>query len=166
MIRHAKISEIPEIITICKACAAYMISNGIYQWNEHYPSAAAFEKDIERDELFVLEVDKKIIGTVVVSTLVDEEYKPVKWLTPNEQNVYIHRLSIDPDQQGSGYAQKLMDFAENRAKEQGFVSVRLDTFSQNKRNQRFYEKRGYQRLEDIYYPKQSEHPFHCYELVF
>lgn len=166
MIRHAKISEIPEIITICKACAAYMISNGIYQWNEHYPSAAAFEKDIERDELFVLEVDNKIIGTVVVSTLVDEEYKPVKWLTPNEQNVYIHRLSIDPDQQGSGYAQKLMDFAENRAKEHGFVSVRLDTFSQNKRNQRFYEKRGYQRLEDIYYPKQSKHPFHCYELVF
>lgn len=166
MIRHAKISEIPEIITICKACAAYMISNGIYQWNEHYPSAAAFEKDIERDELFVLEVDKKIIGTIVVSTLIDEEYKPVKWLTPNGHNVYIHRLSIDPDQQGSGYAQKLMDFAENRAKEHGFVSVRLDTFSQNKRNQRFYEKRGYQRLEDIFYLKQSEHPFHCYELVF
>ena len=34
MIRRAKISEIPDIVTICKACALYMISNGIYQWND------------------------------------------------------------------------------------------------------------------------------------
>ncbi len=165
MIRRAKISEIPDILTICKACAAYMISNGIYQWNEHYPSAAAFTRDIERDELYVLEVDKKVIGTIVISTLMDDEYVPVKWLTPNTNNVYIHRLSIEPNLQGKGYAQRLMDFAENYAKENGFASVRLDTFSQNKRNQRFYEARGYQRLGDIYLPKQSEHPFHCFELV-
>jgi ribosomal protein S18 acetylase RimI-like enzyme len=75
-------------------------------------------------------------------------------------------LAIKPSEQGKGYAQQLMDFAENHAKDQGFESVRLDTFSQNKRNQLFYEKRGYRRLEDIFYPKQSEHPFHCYELVF
>lgn len=165
MIRRAKISEIPDILTICKACAAHMISNGIYQWNEHYPSAAAFEKDIERDELYVFEANEKVIGTIVISTFIDEEYMPVKWLTPNSNSVYIHRLSIDPNQQAKGYAKQLMDFAENHAKENGFASVRLDTFSQNKRNQRFYEKRDYQQLEDIFYPKQSEHPFHCYELI-
>jgi len=165
MIRRAKISEIPDILTICKACAAHMISNGIHQWNEHYPSAAAFEKDIERDELFVLELDKKIIGTIVITTLMDDEYVPIKWLTSNSNSVYIHRLSIEPNLQGKGYAQELMDFAENHAKENAFVSVRLDTFSQNKRNQRFYEIRGYQRLGAIFLPKQSEHPFYCYELV-
>ena len=165
MIRRAKISEIPQIIAICKACAAHMISNGIYQWNDDYPSVLAFKKDIERDELYVLEIDEKIIGTIVISTLIDDEYIPVEWLIQGSNSVYIHRLSIDPELQGHGYAQQLMDFAENHAKENGFVSVRLDTFSQNTRNQQFYEKRGYQRLEDIYYPKQSEHPFHCYELV-
>jgi ribosomal protein S18 acetylase RimI-like enzyme len=142
-----------------------MISNGIYQWNEHYPSATPFEKDIERNELFVLEVNEKIIGTVVISTLMDEEYVPINWLTQNSNNVYIHRLSVDPKFQGKGYARKLMDFAENYAQNKDFISVRLDTFSQNKRNQKFYEARGYQRLGDIFLPKQSEHPFHCYELV-
>jgi ribosomal protein S18 acetylase RimI-like enzyme len=143
-----------------------MILNGIYQWNEHYPSATAFENDIERNELYVLDEDQKVIGSIVISTQIDEEYKPVKWLVSNsKKSVYIHRLSIDPNHQGKGHAQKLMNFAENHAKENGFVSVRLDTFSQNKRNQRFYEKRGYQRLEDIFYPNQSEYPFHCYELV-
>jgi ribosomal protein S18 acetylase RimI-like enzyme len=142
-----------------------MIDNQIYQWNEHYPSATVFENDIERDELYVLEIAKKVVGTIVITTLVDEEYLPIKWLTPNSNNVYIHRLSVHPEHQGKGYAQKLMDFAENNAKEKGYLSIRLDTFSQNKRNQKFYEKRGYQRLGDIFLPKQSEHPFHCYELV-
>lgn len=165
MIRHAKISEIPDILAIFKACAELMISNKIYQWNELYPSATDFEKDIERDELYVLEIDKKIIGTIVISTCIDDEYVPVKWLTSNANNIYIHRLAIDPKLQGKGYAQQLMTFAETHAKENGFASIRLDTFSQNKRNQRFYETRNYQRLGDIYLPNQSEFPFHCYELV-
>ncbi|MEL6304888.1 MAG: GNAT family N-acetyltransferase, partial [Bacteroidota bacterium] len=76
-----------------------------------------------------------------------------------------HRVCVHPDFQGKGLAQEMMGFAETQSKTLGFVSVRLDTFSQNKRNQRFYEQRGYQKLGDIFFPKQSEHPFHCYELV-
>lgn len=165
MIRHAKISEITDILNITKACATKMQENGIFQWNEHYPSQAAFIRDVERNELYVIEENGAIMGTIVISTYMDEEYVPIEWLTPNGNSTYIHRLSVHPDQQGKGLAQQLMDFAENYSKEQGFVSVRLDTFSQNHRNQRFYEQRGYQKLGDIFFPKQSEHPFHCYELV-
>ncbi|MBO0341978.1 GNAT family N-acetyltransferase [Flagellimonas profundi] len=165
MIRRAKISEIPDILTITQACAKKMQENGIFQWNEHYPSEEAFIKDIERDELFVIEENNAVQGTIVISTVMDEEYKPIQWLTPNGNSTYIHRLSVHPDLQGKGLAQQLMDFAENFSKEKGFISVRLDTFSQNKRNQRFYEQRGYQKLGNIFFPKQSEHPFHCYELV-
>lgn len=164
MIRRAKISEITDIITISKACAQYMIDKGIYQWNEHYPSREHYEKDVNRDELFVLELEDKIIGTIVLSTYMDEEYKAVKWLTPNGNSLYVHRLSIHPENQGQGRAQELMDFAEDFAKTNNFESIRLDTFSQNKRNQRFYEARGYKKLGDIHFPKQSKHPFHCYEL--
>lgn len=165
MIRHAKISEINDILDLTKACAAYMIEKDIYQWNEHYPSKEAFEKDMKRNELYVLVIDGKIQGIIVISTLMDEEYVPIEWLTPNTNNIYIHRLAIHPKYQGKGYAQKLMDYAEAYAKENKLTSVRLDTFSQNKRNQKFYERRGYQRLGDIFFPKQSKHPFHCYELV-
>ncbi len=165
MIRHAKISEIRHILSVTRDCAEFMIKNGIYQWNQFYPSRTIFEKDIARSELFVLEKDNRIIGTLVISSLMDKEYLPVQWLTPNTKNIYVHRLSVLPKHQGQGYARKLMDFAENFAKEHGYISIRLDTFGQNKRNQKFYESRGYQKLGDIYFPKQSEHPFHCYELV-
>lgn len=165
MIRPAKISDIPLLMEITKACAKDMIAKGIYQWNEHYPTVQAFEKDITRNELFILQPEDKIIGCIVISTLMDDEYKDIAWLTPNNQNIYIHRLAVHPEQQGKGYAQQLLTYAEDYAKEKQYASVRLDTFSQNKRNQKFYEQRGYQKLGDIFFPKQSEHPFHCYELV-
>jgi ribosomal protein S18 acetylase RimI-like enzyme len=166
MIRLAKVADIDILMTITKACAKYMISKEIYQWNEHYPSKSAFVNDVERNELYVLETNDKVIGCIVISTYMDEEYIPINWLTTNTKNVYIHRVAIHPDHQGKGFAQQLMDFAENYAIENNYTSIRLDTFSQNKRNQKFYELRGYKRLGDIYFPKQSEHPFHCYELVF
>lgn len=165
MIAPAKISQIPEILTMTNACRIAMEAKGIYQWTTAYPSQKAFEKDIDRNELYVLLEDNAIIGCVVVSLLMDDEYKNVAWLTENGNNYYIHRLAVHPKYQGKGYAQRLMDFGENFARENNAVSVRLDTFSHNKRNQKFYEQRGYVKLEDIFFPKQSEHPFHCYELV-
>ncbi|NNM17563.1 MAG: GNAT family N-acetyltransferase [Croceitalea sp.] len=165
MIRTAKISEIVDILAITKACASHMIERGIFQWNQHYPSEQAFLKDVQRNELFVKIEEDTLIGAIVISTHMDEEYGPIDWLTPNDNNIYIHRLCVHPVHQGNGHAQALMDFAEKYAREQLFTSVRLDTFSQNKRNQKFYEARGYKRLGDIFFPKQSEHPFHCYELV-
>ena len=151
MIRKAKISEISDILTITKACATHMQEKGIFQWNEHYPSRQAFKHDLDRGELYVLVSNDTIIGTLVISTLMDEEYIPIKWLTKNENNIYIHRLAVNPDFQGQGNAQQLMNFAEHYAKQNGFISIRLDTFSQNKRNQKFYEIRGYQKLGDIFF---------------
>ena len=165
MIRLARSSDIPSILTITKACAKHMVSNGIFQWNEHYPTRKAFEKDIKRNELFILIHNDVPIGCIVISTYMDEEYIPIRWLASSGNNIYIHRLAVHPDFQKRGFAKQLMDFAEQFGKSKGFTSIRLDTFSQNTRNQKFYEQRGYKRLGDIYFPKQSEHPFHCYELI-
>ncbi|TDT46168.1 ribosomal protein S18 acetylase RimI-like enzyme [Maribacter spongiicola] len=165
MIVPAKISQIPKILIMTDACRIAMEANGIYQWTTDYPSKQAFEKDIERNELYVLQHDNEIVGCIVVSLFMDEEYTSVNWLTENINNYYIHRLAVHPNFQSKGFAQRLMAFGENFARENNAVSVRLDTFSQNKRNQKFYEQRGYTKLGDIFFPNQSEHPFHCYELV-
>ncbi|WP_445732400.1 GNAT family N-acetyltransferase [Mariniflexile sp.] len=165
MICKGKYSDIDKILEITKSCALYLIDNQIRQWNEHYPNKEAFSDDVKRNELYILKIDSILVGCISISTFMDDFYKPLKWLTPNENNLYIHRLAIHPKHQGKGYAQQLMAFAENYAQENHFSSIRLDTFSQNLRNLNFYERRGYQRLEGIYFPKQSVHPFYCYELL-
>jgi ribosomal protein S18 acetylase RimI-like enzyme len=165
MIRKATLTDIDAILGLTKACAKHMISLGIFQWNEQYPNRKAFENDVKRDELFVSEITNTIVGCIVISKLMDEEYIPINWMTPNRNNVYIHRLAVHPEHQGKGFAQRLMDFAETTSRKNNMQSVRLDTFSQNIRNQEFYELRGYVRLGNIYFPKQSDHPFYCYEYI-
>ena len=165
MIRKAKLVEIPQILELTKACGQHLIDQGIYQWNEHYPSEDAFKTDIAREELYVLFEAGALIGTIALSTFMDPEYESVGWLTPNENNLYVHRLAITPACQGKGFAQELMSFAESFARKAHFTSIRLDTFSQNKRNQTFYEQRGYTRLEEVFFPMQSDLPFYCYELI-
>ena len=165
MIRIATPSDIGALLNITKACARHMISNNIFQWNDHYPNKNAYENNVRRNELYVLEDASQLIGCIVISTHMDEEYIPVKWLTENKNNIYIHRVAVHPKYQGKGYAQQLMNYAEDYGRQNRCMSIRLDTFSQNGRNQRFYEKRGYKRLGSIYFPKQSEHPFYCYEHI-
>ncbi len=167
MIRNAKPCDIEKLIEVTKACAAHMIAQNIYQWNEHYPKITAFENDLTRGELYVLvdPTSEIVIGCITISTLKDVEYNTIDWLTKNGLHYYIHRLAIHPDFQRQGNAKKLMDFAEDFVKQQKGISVRLDTFSLNTRNQKFYENRGYQKLGNIYFPKQSDAPFYCYELL-
>lgn len=164
-IRIATLQDIDSLLGITKACAHYMTQKGIFQWNENYPNRNAFVTDVHRNELYVLLDASQIVGCVVISTFMDEEYKTVQWDTPDDTNVYIHRLAVHPEVQGKGCAQQLMQFAENYAIENNYRSIRLDTFSKNTRNQKFYELRNYKKLGSIYFPKQSVYPFYCYERI-
>lgn len=163
MIRLGLPQDLDEIKQLTEACAIALEKLGIQQWNEHYPSRQRLEKDLFKKELYVLEMEDKIAGIIVLTPEMDDEYIPIRWLTPDGNSLYVHRIATLPSTWGQGGGRLLMDFAEETAHQKGYLSVRLDTFSQNKRNQRFYESRNYQRLGDIYFPKQSSSPFHCYE---
>ena len=165
IIRQAISSDLDIIKGIAEACAIDMASYSIFQWNEKYPSREVFKKDIESGSLYVIEIKTNVIGCIVLSDFKDDVYKDVKWLTKDSNNLYIHRLAVDPPLQKNGNGRKLMDFAESFAVENNFVSIRLDTFSLNHRNNKFYKSRGYTRLEDVFFPMQSEFPFHCYEKI-
>jgi ribosomal protein S18 acetylase RimI-like enzyme len=165
MIQKATFTDLDQIHSLTKKCAQRLIEKGIFQWNDAYPSKEVLKNDIQLQQIWNLEEKNQIIGIIVLTEIEDIEYKKVKWLTKSCKNLYIHRLAIHPNFQGKGFAHQLMDFAENYAKINKYASVRLDTFSQNSRNITFYEARNYNRLEAIYFPKQSEFPFYCYELV-
>ena len=165
MIRPANTCDIKAVLDITKSCALHMTKNGIFQWNKHYPDKASFINDIRNDELFVYCKNEKVIACISICNEMDSAYELVDWKTINKNNLYIHRLAVHPGFQKKGVGKTLMDFAEKYAREKKIISIRLDTFSVNKRNLKFYESRGYGRLEEIYFPKQSEFPFYCYELI-
>jgi len=165
MIRKAKSNDLKRIIEITKACAAFMISNNIFQWNEHYPNIETFKNDLIEKSLYVIEKNDDIIGCIVMSQNMDEFYSNVKWITTNDKNLYLHRLAIHPKFQKMGYAKQLMNFSFDFAKKNKFISIRLDTFSENSINNIFYTKLGFKKLGEIYFRKQSNKPFYCFEKI-
>lgn len=163
MIREATFNDLPYILNIIKKCTNHMIKNKIFQWNENYPSKKIFIDDIKNNNLYLIENNTTIIGCVMKSVIESDAYKNVNWKTENKKNLYVHRLAVDPKYQGRGFGIKLMDFVEENAIKKNYLSIRLDTFSKNKRNVKFYKKRGYIKIEDIYFPNQSVYPFYCFE---
>ena len=162
-IELATLNELDRVKEIAEACAKNMIENNIFQWNDKYPSREIFKEDIKNKSLYVSKINQEVVGCIMFSFRKDDVYKTVNWITEDEYNLYIHRLAVDPIFQKRGIARKMMDFAEDFAKSNNYRSIRLDTFSQNPRNNKFYKARGYNKLDDVYFPKQSEFPFHCYE---
>ena len=164
-IELAEINDINDIMKMIHDCANDLIGKNIFQWNEKYPSRDIFLSDIEKKNLFILKNNSGIIGCIALSHEKDIEYTDVKWITKDDKNLYLHRLAVDPKFQKKGIGKLLMDFAEDYARNNKFISVRLDTFSKNERNNRFYKSRKYTKLDDVYFPNQSEFPFHCYEKI-
>jgi ribosomal protein S18 acetylase RimI-like enzyme len=112
-----------------------------------------------------MEIKDVVIGCICISSEMDEVYKNVKWLTKNKKNIYLHRLAVHPTFQGKGYAISLMNYAEQLALKKEYESIRLDTFSGNQKNNKFYKLQGYTKLEKIFFRKQSDLPFYCYEKI-
>ncbi|PRX51538.1 GNAT family N-acetyltransferase [Salegentibacter salegens] len=163
MIKKASLKDLPKIKNLTEACAEVLQHQNIFQWNEHYPSRDKLQNDVQNKELYVFEEENMIIAIIVLTSKMDEVYRSINWLSKTGNNLYVHRLATHPNYWGKGYARKMMDFAEEFATSQNFSSIRLDTFSKNKRNQKFYEARDYTKLGDVYFPHKNEHPFHCYE---
>ena len=103
---------------------------------------------------------------MVLNEKQDQEYKEIGWSTADEdKNIVVHRLAVHPLEQGKGIGRMLADFAEQWAKENHYDAIRLDTYSQNPRNQKFYMKRGYKDLGSVFLQYKKEHPYYCYELL-
>lgn len=157
--------EVDEIVALTKRCGRHLRENGIDQWDENYPDYESIERDLRTGTLFAFREDGVIRGIVVLNETQDEEYAEIDWLTADSsRNLVVHRLAVDPNSQGKGIARKLMDFAENFARENTYDSIRLDTFSQNPRNQRFYSNRGYTNLGPVFLKYKKDYPYICYEL--
>ena len=136
--------------------------NGIYQWTNTYPTISIIESDLQKEVLYILKNDNEIIGAIALSEEQEDEYKLINWKFDDGKILVVHRLVVNPKHQKQGYAQQLMDFAENYAVTNNYASIRLDAYSQNKRVINFYKKRNYKISGNVNFPER-DYPFYCME---
>jgi len=152
-VRKAIESDLSAVVAILKKAIRNMIDNGIYQWDEIYPTEKDIESDIEDDSLYLCIDDDKIVAFFALNRYQDPEYSEGHWQYEEVPYSVVHRLCVDPDFQGKGIGAQAMFVIENIIKNDGKEAVRLDAFSKNPAALRLYEKLGYSKVGEIRFRK-------------
>lgn len=141
--RKAYENEIDFITDFVDEAKVVMDAQGIFQWDEIYPTKEDFTCDWKNDSLYVGTNEGKIAVVFVLNRLYDDEYKTGNWEFPEKEYMVLHRLCVNPKFQNKGVGKAAMLYIEKLLKEQGIKAIRLDVFSQNPFSQKLYEKFGF-----------------------
>ena len=165
-ITNLSIDQLNRIVNLYSIVKCWLVENNITQWPKDYPDMEVLKNDLIKGDYYGLIIKDKLAGVIVINTKIDRRYFDIlNWKTNiNNESLTVHRLAVCPNFQGKGIASLLMDFAETQGKENGFKSLVLDTFSENKKNIRFYEKRGYKKVGQIEF-NHTKIPFTCFEKI-
>ena len=93
------------------------------------PLDASYADAIDRDEVWVAEIDGSVVGLLV--------------LVQQPDHLLLENVAVRPDHHGHGVGGRLLDLAEERASAHALTAVRLYTHALMTENQRIYERRGY-----------------------
>ncbi|WP_236668872.1 GNAT family N-acetyltransferase [Hymenobacter rubidus] len=160
--RRATLADVPAILALVRRVVPLMQASGNFQWSADYPNEAVFAKDIEREQLWVAELDGAVAGVAALTQDQDEEYAQADW-DVTEPALVTHRLAVDPAAQGRGVALALMQEAEKQAVVQNLQVLRVDTNSENAATQRLFPKLGYRFAGEITLAFRPGLRFFCYE---
>ena len=141
LIARVEITQLLDVMALIKRAVAHMEKQQIFQWDDIYPDEATLKVDIETKTLYGILVSQHLAGIVALNTEEPPEYRDILWQYNNA--LVVHRLCVHPDYQNIGIAIKLMQFAEQSARENQYTSIRLDTMVENPIAGNLYRKLNY-----------------------
>ena len=110
-----------------------------------YPTLQTALSAIERDDLFVMEMDGQIVGAAVINQQQVDVYADGQWQDdpPAAEVMVLHTLVISPSSARMGYGKQFVHFYEQYALANGCHFLRMDTNARNLRARAMYQKLGY-----------------------
>jgi GNAT superfamily N-acetyltransferase len=114
---------------------------------------ATTKKRCEAGETYIAEMaaggKKKLVGVILFHEVEDAKGPP--WFS-NKHVDSFSQFGVDPDLQGKGIGQKLLDMVERRAVECGATELGLSMAEPDAKLRAFYERRGYRFVEFWQWP--------------
>ena len=110
-----------------------------------YPVRATAEAALQRDDLFVLEQDGRILGAGIINQIQVEDYYAAPWAhdVDNSRVCVLHTLVISPRASGKGLGTAFVRFYESYARAKKCPELRIDTNARNRAARAMYQKYGY-----------------------
>lgn len=149
----AEEKELQEIINTFSDAIEEMNKHNILQWDEVYPDKHTIKNDIRNKQLYVGKIHSEIASVYVVNDECDEEYINGNWKYPNSTYAVIHRMCVNPKFQKQGIGAVTLNHIEEKLKNQGVETIRLDAFSLNPFALKMYYKNGYVKVGEANWRK-------------
>lgn len=86
-----------------------MERNNIFQWDDLYPAKEDFQKDIEKNQLYVGLANNHIVVVYALNQECEKEYENGNWKYKEESFYVVHRLCVNPNFQNNPFATRLYD---------------------------------------------------------
>lgn len=166
--RLGKEKEFEEISLLYEKCKQDLLKKNIFQWGQwynNYPNKEFIKIALNNNELFVLTLSDRIIGSVILNQDQSIEWNDIIWTSDSDKSLVIHAMIIDPKMQGRGFGSKLLEYCEKHAIVQGFKYTRLDAFKKNITSNQLYNNKNYKNLGSVIFDKKPENnkEYYCYE---
>lgn len=146
-IELARATDVNEIEALYGAVVDDLLANVNYPgWKKGiYPTRDEAIFGIEKKELYVMRQNDQIVGSIVINHIQEENYQLAAWkIDAQDHEVYvIHTLAVHPQFKGLKIAQKLLEYADELAKNNGVKTIRLDVRKGNVPAIKLYERCGY-----------------------
>ena len=113
-----------------------------------YPSRATALSALERDDLFVMEENGRIIGSGIINQHQLSIYAGAPWqhTVPDDQVCVMHTMMVSPAESGKGHARAFLSFYEQYALAHGCPELRIDTSEINTPARAMYRKHGFREI--------------------
>jgi GNAT superfamily N-acetyltransferase len=159
---HAKDTDFIEILYLLRICILDMNQNGLKHWNSVYPGPDIIQDDLTKSSIYLVKDKGVCKGMVTLDTQEPEEYKGIQWANEARKPLFMHRLAVHPNWQGQGIARKLMTFAEEYARKNGFDALRIDVFSDSHHARNLCKKNSFTEAGNFLSFFQQQ-PFICFD---
>jgi ribosomal protein S18 acetylase RimI-like enzyme len=147
--------DIPAIISIYRS----LVGTPGCTWDYEYPSQETAERDIARQELFVLKKGGSIVA--VASAGVFDELADLTWKSKNPCE--LARIGVSPDLHNQGVGTEILRHVMETVNEKGFDGIRMLVAKTNFPALALYEKNGFKRCGEVF---RFNTDFYCYEIQF
>lgn len=136
-------------------------ADGSTQWQNGYPFRETILEDIRQGNAYVVRDESKVLGYVAVIFGKEEAYENIngKWLSDGDYCA-VHRLAVSKTMKGKGLATKMLQEVENIARENGVLSIKIDTIFDNIPMLKIVEKLEYVYCGEVY---QNNEPRKAFE---
>ena len=144
-----------EVLAIYKA----QLGRPFCPWDDEYPSNGTIDFDLERDSLFVLKSEGKIIGCFSVED--DEQVDNLEcWDRSLFPGGELARLAVLPEMQNRGIAKLLVEYGLAELKRRGFKSIHFLVDKHNVKALKAYSHFGFKTVGETF---MYEHEYFCCE---